>query len=389
MDNNQYDSTVEVTSVKDRFAGHSVQRRVDGRRIPVMVAGVFCAVLAVVCLSGFTYILFLHPSGDYMSSRYYAQAATKDISDNRADVTLPLYVPDLDVRGSRVPVRIDGTLEDGTAFGQDTFVSNDGKGLRLAPGSYEAYVMGSPISASGVMYIYPSEHIRVVVSSDLNVSYDPVTFMTFGVLGALDVSDEQIEEARAFIVNDPDRMQYADTLAAAVRERREEAIKEIEAQNAARQEAAKVVAEQRDMAQSDPTRKSDSDNNSNNSSSSNNQKQENNSSSSDTGDPGTTADPGTTDPYADPSSGTQDPDPTADPGTGESSDPSPSTEPSSDVVDGGGSTEDVGGGGADIPAPAPEPSAPAVEPSAPAAPVSVDTSADTGGATAAASGMAG
>ena len=220
MENNHYDSTGDVLNVKDRFAGHSVRRRVDGRRLPVMIAGVFCAVLAVICLSGFTYILFLHPTGNSMNSRYYAQAATKDISDNRADITLPLDVPDLDVRGSRVPIRVDGTLADGSEFGQDAFVSNDGKGLRLEPGSYEVYVMGSPISASGVMYIYPSEHINVVVSEDLTVSYDPVTFMTFGVLGALEVSDEQIEQARAFIVNDPDRMQYADTLAAAVRERR-------------------------------------------------------------------------------------------------------------------------------------------------------------------------
>ena len=249
MDKNLYDATSETPSVRDWFDGHSVRRPFDARRIPLMIAGVFCAVLAVVCLSGFTYILFLHPSGDYMSSRHAYTIAAKDIADNRADVTLPLYVPDLDVRGSRVPVKVVGTLSDGTPFDQDAFVSNDGKGLRLSPGTYETYVMGSPISAAGIMYVIPDTHIMVTVADDLTVSYEPVVYMTFGVLGALDVSDEQIEQARAFIINDPDRMQYADTLAEAVRERRNEAQKEIEAANAARQEAAKAVAEQRENTQ--------------------------------------------------------------------------------------------------------------------------------------------
>ena len=378
MENNHYDSTGDVLNVKDRFAGHSVRRRIDGRRIPVMIAGVFCAALAVVCLSGFTYILFLQPSGSSMNSRYYVQAATRDISDNRADVTLPLYVPDLDVRGSRVPVRVDGTLADGSEFGQDAFVSNDGKGLRLAPGSYDVYVMGSPISASGVMYIYPTEHINVVVSEDLNVSYDPVTFMTFGVLGALEVSDEQIEQARAFIVNDPDRMQYADTLAAAVRERREEAQKELEAQNAARQEAAKVVAEQKELKQNEQQNKNE-----------NAQKQE--SADSQTNYGTNTSDDQNNSGYGTNtntgSQGTESTDGSGSGGTSEST-PTPSTEPSTDVDTGGSGSS---GGGTEAPTPVAEPSTPApvAEPVAPATPVSVDVSADAGGAAATPSGMAG
>ena len=273
MDNNYYDAPNEAPSVKDWFAGHSVSRPSDARRIPIMIAGVFCAALAVVCLSGFTYILFLHPSGNYMSSRYASAGTTKDIADNRADVTLPLYVPDLDVRGSRVPVKVTGTLSDGTAFDQDAFVSNDGKGLRLSPGTYETYVLGSPISAAGVMYVIPDTHITVTVADDLTVSYEPVVYMTFGVLGALDVSDEQIEQARAFILNDPDRMQYADTLAAAVRERRSDAQKEIEAANAARQEAVRVVAEQRENAQTQNEQKNTNNSSTESNSSSSSERQ--------------------------------------------------------------------------------------------------------------------
>lgn len=237
------ESMLESTEPIRQFDGHVVQRRYDGRRVPLMVVGICCAVLAVTFLSGFTYVLFLQPS--HATSGLFAfQDAVGDVSDHRADVSLPIYLPDLDTRSSRIPVKITGVLANGSAFDKDTYVSRDGKGLRLEPGTYELHVTGSPISSSGVMYSIPGNGINIVIGDDLVVSIDPPDFMSFGVISAIDITEEQIAAACEFIKNDPERTQYADTLAEQVRDRRSEAIRAAEAASAARTETARVVAEQ-------------------------------------------------------------------------------------------------------------------------------------------------
>lgn len=224
--------------------GHVVKRPTDARRVPSMVGGVLCVGVAVLCLVLFVYTLFLKPSGASHILGFGRSDSSESLSDNRAEIQLPVYVPELDSRGSRIPVAISGALANGSAYTKDTYVSYDGKGLRLEPGTYELRMSGSPISAGGILYEVPETIVLVQVGEGLDVSFDPGTSLMFSSIGAISVTDAQIEEAKAFIANDPERNLYADSLAERARTRREDAKREADAAAAtlASQQAAAAAA---------------------------------------------------------------------------------------------------------------------------------------------------
>ncbi len=238
--------TYEPVSVEDRFAGHSVQRPLSNKSVPQLVGAIACAAIAIMCLSGFSYVLFLKPSQNTTVLDAYKQGAAESFDDNRAAVSLPLYVPELDNRSSRVPIKLTGTTKAGEGVDKDTYVSKDGSGLRLEPGSYEITLVGMPIASSGVVYSNPAVTFNVEVGEDFSVSNSVSDYVTFAPIGALAVTDEQIDQACAFVRADPERTQHADSLAEAARERREEAIKEQEAAQKAKEEAERVAAEEKE-----------------------------------------------------------------------------------------------------------------------------------------------
>lgn len=235
----------EPVRVEDRFAGHSVQRPLNNKSVPQIVGAIACAAFAITCLSGFSYVLFLKPSqGTTLMS--YKQGVAESFDDNRATVSLPLYVPELDNRSSRVPIKLSGTTKSGENVYKDTYVSKDGSGLRLEPGSYEISITGMPIASSGVVYNNPGVTIAVEVGEDFSVSNSMSDYVTFSPIAALTITDEQIDAACAFVRADPERTQYTDQLADAARERREEAQKAEEAAKKAREEAERIAAEEKE-----------------------------------------------------------------------------------------------------------------------------------------------
>ena len=223
--------------------GYVAQRQPDSRSTPKMIGAIISAAVAVVFLSSFILMLFLKPT--HTASAVISEGDEEiNVTDQRAGITLPIYIPELDNRGSRIPVSITGTLADGSGFAKETYVAKDGSGLLLEPGSYELQVFGSPISSAGVMYKAPDESIKIEVSDDLVSSYSPDGFMDFSVIAALDITDEQIDAACDLIRKDPERTQYADSIAEAVRGRRDEAIAANKAAEAAKVEAVRVTSEQ-------------------------------------------------------------------------------------------------------------------------------------------------
>lgn len=223
--------------------GYVAQRQPDSRSTPKMIGAIISAAVAVVFLSSFILMLFLKPT--HTASAVISEGDEEiNVTDQRAGITLPIYIPELDNRGSRIPVSITGTLADGSGFAKETYVAKDGSGLLLEPGSYELQVSGSPISSAGVMYKAPDESIKIEVSDDLVSSYSPDGFMDFSVIAALDITDEQIDAACDLIRKDPERTQYADSIAEAVRGRRDEAIAANKAAEAAKVEAVRVTSEQ-------------------------------------------------------------------------------------------------------------------------------------------------
>ncbi len=241
---NSYIDENQFMAAANGYEGHTVMRLSDTPRVSTVVFGIICATFAVVCLSCFVFMLFLKPSHTASAIISEGNDEIGNVSDQRAGIALPIYIPELDSRGSRIPVAITGTLKDGSEYSKDTYVSNDGSGLLLEPGSYELRVSGSPISSTGVMYKEPEESIEITVTDDLMSSYSPDGFMSFGVIAAIDITDEQIDAACELVKNDPERTQYADGLAERVRERRDEAVAAYKAAEAAKVEAARVVAEQ-------------------------------------------------------------------------------------------------------------------------------------------------
>lgn len=223
--------------------GYVAQRQPDSHSTPKMIGAIISAAVAVVFLSSFILMLFLKPT--HTASAVISEGDEEiNVTDQRAGITLPIYIPELDNRGSRIPVSITGTLADGSGFAKETYVAKDGSGLLLEPGSYELQVSGSPISSAGVMYKAPDESIKIEVSDDLVSSYSPDGFMDFSVIAALDITDEQIDAACDLIRKDPERTQYADSIAEAVRGRRDEAIAANKAAEAAKVEAVRVTSEQ-------------------------------------------------------------------------------------------------------------------------------------------------
>lgn len=238
----KYDARYNAYMVEDRFTG-TEDGASDKHNTPKMIGAIISAVVAVVFLSSFILMLILQPT--HTASAVISEGDEEiNITDQRAGITLPIYIPELDNRGSRIPVTITGALADGSGFAKNTYVAKDGSGLLLEPGSYELQVSGSPISSTGVMYKAPDESIKIEVSKDLVSSYSPDGFMDFSVMAALEITDEQIDAACDLVRKDPERTQYADSIAQAVRVRRDEAIAANKAAEAAKVEAVRVTSEQ-------------------------------------------------------------------------------------------------------------------------------------------------
>lgn len=163
---------------------------------------------------------------------------TTDVVPLDAMVSVSLKVPDITKDGSRVPLHVSGTQVDGTKVERDVLVPHNNATFSLSAGYYTVRVVGSPISSEGVVYVVPQDTISVSVSDTDAVTYAPES-MTFELkpIEALDVTDQMIEEAAAWIAKDPELSDKVNVYTQAARDRRARAIEKKEAQE--RTEAAR------------------------------------------------------------------------------------------------------------------------------------------------------
>ena len=147
------------------------------------------------------------------------------VATQKVQVALPVVAEGLNADGSRIPVHVTGTDANNAPVDLNAFVDMDGMGIELLAGNYEVRMIASPITEEGVMYKIPDGVLTVVVDANNKVTIDPegVT-LEFAILPATDVTDENIELARTWIAQDPQKAELADTLVERARTRRSDAI---------------------------------------------------------------------------------------------------------------------------------------------------------------------
>ena len=146
----------------------------------------------------------------------------------QSEIVVPVQASGLDASGSRIAVHVKGLSSGGATVEKDGFVNHEGKGLSLEQGMYEVTVVGSPISSTGVIYNLPATGVSVEVTAQGGSSYTTSASLALTPVDAASVTDEQIEAARQWILNDPERASSADQLAEAARQRRAAAQKAAE-----------------------------------------------------------------------------------------------------------------------------------------------------------------
>lgn len=178
------------------------------------------------------------------------------------ELVVPVQASGLDASGSRIALHVKGLTSGGKSIEQDGYVNYEGKGLTLEQGMYEMTVIGSPISSSGVIYNLPTTSVSVEVSAEGGSSYTTGSSLTLTPVDAASVTDEQIEAARQWALNDPEHAASADQLAEAVRQRRDAAQKAAES---AKKEDSKENESQSDQSSQSSSDSSASDQSSDNS----------------------------------------------------------------------------------------------------------------------------
>ena len=168
------DGAVFCTECGSRLVKEAVPAETSGapssdkgrsRRSKAVIAAGLVAVLALGGTAGYYF-------GVYAPGQ--RRAAAQKLSYERAHGLV--YVA-IDVSGdgwdtasgaSRLPVRVTGTNADGDVD-EVQYVSSDGTGLVLLPGTYDLAIAASPIAADGSIYTVPSTSFSVALDSGADV----------------------------------------------------------------------------------------------------------------------------------------------------------------------------------------------------------------------------
>lgn len=204
------------------------QRPKRHKIIPALVVAV-----GLICLGVAAYLFLIKPALEGRDTGSASAAASQDagsksvtpgISDAEvqrfAVSPLTLSVPELDANGSRVPMLVLGTLEDGTSFCEVQYVEADGSGLSLPAGSFTVRVAATPVAANGAVYFIPDFYVSLDVTSAEHASVsDNQRAFELSMRESDAVNDDLIQNAWSFIKADPQRANRADELAQAARDR--------------------------------------------------------------------------------------------------------------------------------------------------------------------------
>ena len=128
-----------------------------------------------------------------------------------------------DTSSSRIPVQITGTDIDGNNVDKTVFLAYSGVDVELPEGTYEAKVVGSPISSSGTIYKIPEFVAHFELSGlDPDETYELPGSQAFSFIAIdpEDLTDEQVEDAIAWARKDEQSGADVGTLEKAIERRR-------------------------------------------------------------------------------------------------------------------------------------------------------------------------
>ncbi len=140
---------------------------------------------------------------------YLADKRAKEVAP--VSVVLAVKANSLDDQSSRIPVEVKGTDAQGNPVDQTQWVSYTGRGIRVPRGTYTIAPLGSPIASDGTIYVYDQTTIEVTIGSDVEpggtLTAPENQALELAAIDALEVTDQQIDDAVAWIEKDP---QFAD-----------------------------------------------------------------------------------------------------------------------------------------------------------------------------------
>ena len=204
-------------------ATNAERRRAQTNRRKPLIAILVGACVAVALVGVVSFVL-LRPSQKQVEPKVEpepvqktepkVQEVQKPVELKRVAITLPVEAAGLDADGSRIPVKVEGTKQDGAPLSEDGFVAFDGTGLELPSGTYAVRVQESPISAAGDLYGTVSGELSITVEEGKDVVLDPADAkLTLDPLRPVELSADLIERARTWIGKDPLSQDKADALA--------------------------------------------------------------------------------------------------------------------------------------------------------------------------------
>ena len=207
------------------------------------VIGIAVGVIAVIALAGFGMWKYLD---DQHQQELAEQQAAEEAAHAFHDVTVAVAADGWDTEqgSSRLPMHIEGEDLDGTTVDEVQYVDSDGEGIKLRQGEYVLGIAASPIAADGTVFAAPDTTMELsIATDDPDEDIDVSSYGTFELepIAALDVTDEQIEAAYKLALDDADENDDApdaDELRAAAVARRDGAVAQKEAEEAAAAEAA-------------------------------------------------------------------------------------------------------------------------------------------------------
>ena len=120
------------------------------------------------------------------------------------DVLISVQAPELDDKGTLIPLQLSGSDATNNAVDEIVFVKADGTGLRLPTGKYGICPLASPITANGGLFLYNSNNKWFSVDAELEegaaVDATEDVALIFEPADPLDITEETIETAKQYAI---------------------------------------------------------------------------------------------------------------------------------------------------------------------------------------------
>lgn len=209
------------------------------KRSSGVVVGIIIAVVALTLITAVATVSCVALS---FGARARTTPSIGSLIKTTHDVTFIVSgLEDTDENSSHIPLQITGTDIDGNKIDKTIFLPYSGVDTQLPEGTYEAKVLGSPISSNGTIYEYPARSIKFTIS-DLapNEGYmlPNSKVLRFSAIRPEDMTDEKVQDALSWARKDEESGVDVGKLEEAMKKRRESAEKPQEEESAKPEEEA-------------------------------------------------------------------------------------------------------------------------------------------------------